>query len=182
MENYKIILDDKILLDFIDWLPELMEDECYYFCLFARSKYCEGLLSSEKQQLKRFTSKKDLIYNKIKQLECEYGSYKQKNKIIEQNALALYVTVNPRSYIKAAKNCLIELAKRITQQYNGYNPHQLMLSEIQKATSRKVYVDFDFDGIHVDDILSMIQGNINLSCLNILKTRGEFIYLLIYLK
>ena len=60
--NYNIIQDEALLRSFIDWLPALRKGETYYVTLLARSKYvAPGVLTSDKAQLKRFTSDKDLL-------------------------------------------------------------------------------------------------------------------------
>jgi len=178
--NYEIIKDISILEKFVDWLPEITQDETYYICLFARSKYCKGInhINTDKAQLKRFTSDRSRIIDKIKQLECPLGSYKQKQNTVPQEALALYINPNPRSNIKAAKNGLIRLAHLVTEENHGYNFHQEMLSEVQKAKSRMVYMDFDIDvdksNLSVDTVYSLIEQTVNKEAVHLLESRGGY--------
>lgn len=177
--NYKIITDEKLLKEFIDWLPELKEDEVYSVNLFARSKYCKDIvhINSDKAQLKRFVAKKEWLFRKIKQLEIEVGGYHQNQTVIPQEALAVYISVNPRSQVKAAKQLLIKLADLVTKPYNQYNVVAEALSETQKASSRKVYFDLDFDMDKPDEgmtswVQRIVGKTINPDCVTTLITRG----------
>lgn len=172
--NYKIIRDEKLLRDFIDWLPSLYDNETFYVGFLARKKYCSDInrITSDKAQLKRFTTSKEFLYDKIKQLECALGTYKQNGKDVPEEALAIYITPNPRNMELAAKNTLIKLADLITNKYNGYNPHQITMSEIHKACNRKIYFDLDFDNVNEDEVIHKIKSIINIECVKILKTRG----------
>lgn len=145
---YKIVQDEALLRDFIDWLPELKPNETYYLSLIARKKYCVNVpaVKSDKAQLKRFTSSKERMFEKIKQLEVQLGQYSQKGIAVPQEALALYITPNPRCFIKATKNSLKHFANLICDNTApGYNPHQEVMSEIQKAKSYTKWIDFDID-------------------------------------
>lgn len=173
--NYEIIKDEKLLREFIDWLPELKPSEAFYCSLLARNKYDKSI-PSDKISLKRFTADKKYLFRKIKQLEVEVGAYTagKEDTPIPQNALALYICVNPRDLEKAAKNTLIELARKITQPYDGYNPNSLSLSEIQKANGTTHFCGFDFDGIDFTETFVELEKIINTDCLSFIFTIGGF--------
>jgi len=169
--NYKIIKDEKAFLDFIDWLPELEDNETYYLSLFARKKYCPDLIkSNDKTQLKRFTSNKERMYEKVSQLELPIGRWKLKDMSAPQESLVLYINPNPRSMRKATE----ELGKRCwdLMRNNNYNIQAEALSSIQISKSRGVFVDFDIDTKDVDlDLLKEVFPN---GGYNILETRGGY--------
>jgi hypothetical protein len=93
--------------------------------------------------------------------------------------LALYINPKPRDFIKATRNGLIRFAHLMAEQYNSnaYNPHQEIMSEIQKAKSRMVYFDMDLDDVTIEDLLLMkivITPYINMDAVTFLQTRGGF--------
>lgn len=180
--NYQIVTDDQKLRDFIKWLPDLNQYEKYYLCLFARNKYCKELthIKSDKAQLKRFVSDKERMYWKIKQLETEVGNYRQKENPVPQEALALYITPNPRSTWKATFNSLIKLSSAIRDTNVSNNPHQEVLSEIQKAKGTTHYIDFDIDypkdigdpEVHTANMIDEVCQYVNPDAVSWLRTRG----------
>ena len=181
--NYQIIKDESLLRDFIDWLPELEQKEVFYVALFARRKYCADPknIKTDKAQCKRFTSKTKTLIEKIRQLECPLDSYVTNGITVPQEALALYISVNPRDMLLAAKNGLVKLAQLITQEYNGYNPHQEIMNEIHRACTRKVWFDFDFDGVELEATLAQVAEAVNMDCVKAIKTRNGF-HVLVNLK
>ena len=158
--NYKIITDFNRLKEFIDWLPELKDDECYYVMLFARDKYFKEV-GKPSDKLKRFTSNKQFLLDKIKQLECEVGSYKYGDLVIPNEALCLYIMPNPRSQVKAAKNLTKTLIDKVFSDYNGYNIHQEALTMLQKTPSKVRFMDFDFDYTTIEEMSQKISDIIN---------------------
>ena len=70
--NYKIIQNEELLKDFVNWLPVLNSNETYYICLFARKKYIqdsEVKIAKDKGQLKCVTSNKEFLFQKLKQMK-----------------------------------------------------------------------------------------------------------------
>lgn len=177
--NYKIITDEQQLTSFIEWLPELSDDESFYLALFARSKYCKDLvhIKSDKAQMSRFHCRKDKLLQRIKQLECPLGNYSHHGVIVPQEALALYITVNPRSITRATKNSVRLLMDLCFEPYNNYFPEQIVMSEIQKSKSRTCYVDFDMDSknLSVQDLKDLVYNFVGKSAnVQFLESRGGY--------
>ncbi|HNC59765.1 MAG TPA: hypothetical protein PLP33_30365 [Leptospiraceae bacterium] len=175
--NYTIIKNESALREFIDWLPELLPHEKYYLSLLARNKYLEdkSLVKGDKISLKRFTSDKKYMFNKIKQLEIEIGAYTSGDNLpVPQESLALYITPNPRDLVKAAKNTTKLLIDKVFADYDGYNPHSLCLSEIQKSSGTIKYFDFDFDNVEIDSCFLKLEKVINMDACTFVRTRGGF--------
>jgi len=171
--SYQIISDKEKLLAFIDWLPELEANEKYYCCLFARKKYCaDQIKSNDKTQLKRFLADKTRLYQKIKQLEVPFGAYQLKDIAAPQESLALYINPNPRNLKKATYDGIIKLTQLLKNDNKNFNPHAELLSIIQKTIGRKIYLDFDVDTKDFD--FEKLKDIINLSCMDIVETRGGY--------
>jgi len=182
MSNYKIITDEQKLIEFIDYLPDLNRHETYYLCLFARNKYCKHVkhISSDKAQLKRFVTNKERMFNKIKQLEIEIDNYYQFRNgdkvIIPQEALALYININPRSQRKAIVPTIEKYLKLYDTGDSGYNIVQEAISCIQKSKSRNCFfnVDFDVEKECIDKIKQELALILNVEAYDIVETRGGF--------
>lgn len=174
MTPYKVLLDEEKLDAFIDFLPALEANEVYYLSLFGRHKYAHSMPNLRDNQLARFTSSKEALKEKILRLECTFGGYKRDGIDVPQEALALYIAANPRNMIKANKELLVELAKRFANGEPAFNPLSLARTAIHHATSRKVFVDFDYDNIDPQTHLPAIKELLPNDAYRILKTRGGF--------
>lgn len=171
--NYKIIKDPQKLKEFIEWLPQLEDGEVFYVMLKARDKYFKNL-GTQSVKLKRFTSNKENLFNKIEQLQVELGCYQHKGQPIPNDALCLSIMPNPRSQVKIAKYLTKLLIDLVFNNYNGYNVHQEALTSLQKTPSTIRYMDFDFDNTSIEDMKDKIYEVINKDCLTFVQTRGGF--------
>ena len=190
-ENYKIIMDETVLDSFINFLPELRTtDEKFYVCLFARSKYLteeqKGQMShikSDKAQLKRVVADKKSLKTKLKQMECPVGSYIQyKTNVpdnpVPQEALAVYITINPRSLGLATRNSLKKFVEMIADNpKDNFNPSNFAMSEIQrsKAKNPPYYVlDIDTKEINVTSLKENLSFHLGKTPFGIIETRGGY--------
>lgn len=171
--NYEIIRDEKKLREFIEWLPELNENEKYFVCLFARKKYCKDKIkSNDKTQLKRFVSNKEKLFDKIKQLECAVGSYKLKTIDAPPESLVLYINPNPRDMKKAAFHLVRKCMDLMQSNDRYFNIHAEALSCIQRSKSKSYFCDFDIDSKDID--LNKLNDILPREAYNIIETRGGY--------
>jgi len=182
--NYKILMDEDELDRFIEWLPDLEEHETIYNALFTRKKYSDltthPWIKADKNHIRRFTSNKERLKDKIKQLECPLGSYVVKGKggegfVVPQESLVLYCSPNARDLWKATIQGAIDLMKVVQCQGKNSNPHQEILSTIQRTASKKRIVTFDVDekNQNVLDRFTDVCGK----AVDVVETRGGYHFL-----
>lgn len=169
--NYKIIQDEEALKDFISWLPEISDEECYYLTLFARKKY-NSSVKSDKAQLKSIITSKEYMLRKIKQLETEIGTYTFGDFVVPEDSLVLYITT-PRSYKIASEEVIKTLiSSAFSDRFR--NPYTVTLSALQTAKSldHKILL-FDIDH-EFDYAQETIESFINKDAYSLIKTRGGY--------
>jgi len=173
-EVYQIITDEAALREYIEWLPDCKENEQFYLTLFSRKKYCPEMpwIKSDKGQLARKTSSKDYLYDKIAQMECKVGAYRMEGNPVPQKALACYVSVNPRDLWRATLRSIGKLATVLECGGRNSNPHQEVMSEIQKNTGTRKYIGFDID----DKDETLIRNCIDTASgmCDVVETRGGY--------
>ena len=137
-------------------------------------KYCNTIIhSNDKTQLKRFTSKKERLLSKIKQLECSVGSYTLKNNVsAPQESLVLYISPNPRDMVRATYNVIKRSIDLLQTKSIGFNIHAEALSAVQRSAGTKYFCDFDVDNKDID--ISLIKDILPDDAYEILETRGGY--------
>lgn len=170
--NYSIIKNAAEFTSFVDWLPELLENEKYYLSLFARRKYSPAV-KTDKANMKRFASDKERLPEKVRQLECAEGSYTARGVAVPNDALALYICVNPRCTLKASFQTIIALTHSLQNKHNNLNPHSEAMTQLHKSAARKKYVVFDID--RKDDLaktISTTRSIVGEPAAKFIETRG----------
>ena len=176
--NYQVVVDEKEFQKFVEWLPSLEKEECHYVALLARDKYIRdlgvGTFNSDKHQCARFITNTERLLLKLRQCETVVGNYSVKGVEIPQEALAAYMTINPRSQTKAAKYLLKRLADVVADGEQNVNVYQESLTAIHKSVGRKLFVDVDFDHVDFKSTVGVMSKFINSDAVKILETRGGF--------
>ena len=170
--NYSIVRDEAAFRNFIDWLPQLQENEKYYLSLFARRKYSE-VVKTDKANLKRFATDKGRMLEKVRQLECAEGAYIAEEVAVPSDALALYISVNPRCAVRASFQTIIALTESLQRDHQNLNPHSEAMTQLHKSPGQKTFVVFDVD--RKDDLpktISVTREIIGEATPTFLETRG----------
>lgn len=171
---YEIIKDETALRNFIEWLPDHSNEECYFYSLFCRPKYTDSMRKSGGGNLLfRGISDKKSLFRKFQQLECPIGAYQKKDEIVPQESLALYINPNPRDLHKASLNTLSSLIDNIKKNHRTASPHKEALSCIQTSPAEKVFIDFDVDSKE-DGVLENIHSILKGMTPEIIETRGGY--------
>lgn len=179
-EIYEIIADESKLDEFIDWLPDTNENSQYYITLFARKKYIPDhpALRADKTMIKRITSQKKDIKNKLRQMECRVGAYTGANNIpIPQNSLAVYISPSPRDLIAASFDTIQKLSSMLRHYMHdsskSINPRSEVMNAIQLSGSRKKRLVFDLDSKD-EKHLKYIEELYSNGKYSLIETRGGY--------
>ena len=193
-----LIANRKTLQFYIDnVLPELIQDEVYFLSLSARNKYLTeeerkyyGLGRTEMFSRVIVRSKQDFD-KAIRQLEANHLARLTKNKLlIPKKCLVLYININPVSTVKATGNfveeflqaqneLVISLQNQKQSNFDWFRyADRKYLNCLQKATSRKLWMDFDIDSENYSIVDELIQSIGDVTHLSI-ETRSGY-HLLIY--
>lgn len=178
--NYEIIKDKNIFNYYIDnVLPDLESGETFYVRLITRSKYVNTVKFDN--DIKSYHVDKNNLFNSIKQLECEIGSYNN----LDNNSICVYLNPNPRSYKNFMRKTVLDFTKIIAgdnempSYYEIINPIELAYKNLRSSCSRKVYFDIDFDKCDRELTKNNVSSFINKDCIKmIMPTKGGIHFLL----
>lgn len=180
-EVYTVIQDEEALKDFIAFLPELQKGSAYFFTLLGRRKYATTALvgfNSERAVLTSFIcTNKRQIFEIISRLEVPMGSYSyRKDEVVcicPNEILALYMQINPISLKHASYLTCKKLNELVYNNDNRFNPLKELFAYMQISTFNRKFVQFDFDNVTKDDVISQIREKdiLPLSCICVTETR-----------
>jgi len=150
-EYHQIIFDEPALVRYLQSLPGTETDR-YYFVLLARPKYdTTKKVKHTGQSIKRGFATKDMLLQKLRQLEMRKDSVLTKGEQIPSECLALYLMPSPRDILKASVSLMEEMAKTMGHRIMDPSfalPDPVKLARDALHTSRtrtSAVTTFDFD-------------------------------------
>jgi len=178
--HYQIIKNWDEVVNFVDnFLPELVDNECYYIELFSRKKYDRRIPNSDTCNLVRhIATTPDGILRALRKMEVAYGTYYLKDTVVSQESLAVYITTSPRCRKKATFSLMKTLLEKISRNEEVF-PHSAALTAIHRSRSRPCFVTFDIDTEDIDgfdqiQIFGAIRDEVGDEAVNVIKTRGGY--------
>lgn len=177
--HYQIIKDLDEVNNFVHWLPELVDNECYYIELFSRKKYDRSIPNSKTCNLVRhIATSKDGIIRALRRMEVPVGTFHIRETVCTQQSLAAYISTSPRCRKKATYSLMKTLLDKITKDEEIY-PHSAALTAIHRCRSRACFVTFDIDPEEVNekewmDIFVDIRELVGEEAFSAIRTRGGY--------
>jgi hypothetical protein len=176
--NYKLIHNQDHLQNFINFLPDLKQNEGYFLILIARKKWYpeSGIPSAHK--LKRETvSDKNKIIQIIRQWEVTEGAYTSNGIPIDQRNLGVYMAFNPKNQYNACFELVNQCMSAIRSNKENINIKSMANDVIQGCNGSKNFIDVDVDikeGEDYLEIVKYIKSIVNEKYLTFVKTNGGF--------
>lgn len=176
--NYKLIHNEENLKKFIQFLPELKENESYFLILIARKKWNPDANIPSALKLKRDSVKKEYLIRTIKQWETEIGTYTTHDGTpIPNENLGVYISYNPKNQHNATFDLTKMCSEAIKNGNKSINVKSMANDAIQSANGSRNFIDIDVDVKEGEDYLEIkkfIESILNPSKLTYVKTSGGF--------
>lgn len=173
-----LIHDRKEYLKFLEYLPELENDEVYFLSLSARNKYLtdeervEYDLGRTEMFSRQIAFDKDGIIHALNKMRADLDVRTTRNgSPMPEHCLVVYINVHPSSTLKAYRRFSEQMDRHYEEAFlglrNGSEASDMwipfrrittnLMNHIQKATSRKLLVDVDIDGDDEKESRQLVQ-------------------------
>jgi hypothetical protein len=181
--TYNLILNESEMVRFFDLLPELKENEAYMLLLQIRKKYCKDVKHDQILH-RKLVYKKERLLREVKKMELPFGSYEIDGKPVPQEAMVLYIKINPRNthIFDAALDFLTRFKNN---EFKSVNPSNVLLSYLQDRQSKRHFALYDFDIKNTDntinDLLNSLADILGETKYHLIETYGGY-HLMVELK
>lgn len=189
-----MIEDEEQFKKFLDILPDLEKDEIYFCSLSARQKYLDdkereyyGLGRTEMFSREIARSKHGLYLTLAKMKKSLLYRKTNLGLDIPKKCLVTYININPSSSIKAFMNFNKDMSKNMLNIFMAERNNKIanyesfiriptkLMNCIQKAQSRKYFIDIDCDAEDITIVNNIIKSLINNKVIfHIIETKSGY--------